>query len=141
MSFIHRWEQHPTTGTPPLGVVGYASCHIGKNIFYFAGDCGHVGCYHNSMFFLNTDTLAWSELFPTSETSGPMKKAYCALLAFGGRLLAIGGRGNKAPDNPSPSASYENKYGLIHTNEHHLFLLEGGEHHLSLSHKYMSSTI
>ena len=72
-----------------------------------------------------------------------MKKADCALLAFGRRLLAIGGRGEKAPDSPSPSASYE-RHGysdLIYTNEHHLFLLEGGEHHLPLAHKYISSSI
>ena len=29
-----RWEQKPTTGTPPLGVYGYASAVIGREIFF-----------------------------------------------------------------------------------------------------------
>ena len=39
-----RWEQKPTTGTPPLGVYGYASAVIGREIFFFGGYCGHGDC-------------------------------------------------------------------------------------------------
>ena len=133
MSLIHRWEQHPTTGTPPLGMCGYASCTIGKDIFYFAGYCRHSPCCHNSLFRLNTETLAWNELFATSETSGPMKKAYCALLAVDGYLLTFGGIGQVAPQNPSKSAKYEtDASGRIYTNEHHFYDWKSGEPHLSV---------
>ena len=37
-----RWEQKPTTGTPPLGVRGYAAAAIGNEIFYYGGWCGHL---------------------------------------------------------------------------------------------------
>ena len=129
MSIIHRWEQRHTTGTPPLGVRGYGCCHIEKDIFYFAGYCGHAKCYHNSLFYLNTETLAWNELFATSETSGPMKKADCALLPFDDQLLAFGGRSEADPTNPSPLAKYEKGAFQTYTNEHHLFDWKIGEHH------------
>ena len=128
---MHRWEKHPTTGIPPLGVWGYGCCLIEKDIFYFAGYCGHVTCYHNSLFYLSTETLIWNELFATSGTSGPMMKAYCALLPFDDQLLAFGGRGVASPSNPSPSAQYElHAYkARLYTNEHHLFDLKRSEHH------------
>ena len=61
-----RWEQKPTTGTPPLGVHGYAAAVIGREIFFFGGHCGHGDCYHNSLFSFNVDTFNWKELSPTS---------------------------------------------------------------------------
>ena len=45
-----RWEQKPTTGNPPLGVVNYAAAAIGNEIFYFGGFCNHAGCRHNSLY-------------------------------------------------------------------------------------------
>ena len=45
-----RWEQKPTTGNPPLGVVNYAAAAIGNEIFYFGGECSHGDCYHNSLY-------------------------------------------------------------------------------------------
>ena len=45
-----RWEQKPTTGNPPLGVVYYAAAAIGNKIFYFGGYCNHSGCCHNSLY-------------------------------------------------------------------------------------------
>ena len=135
MSPIHRWEQLHTTGTPPLGVWGYASCHFGGHIFYFAGYCGHERCFHNSLYCLSTEMLAWKELFPTSKTSGPMRKAYTALLPFDGQLLAVAGRGTEAPTNPSPMAQYmySKRIGVVFTNEHHVFNRETSEQPFSLA--------
>ena len=141
MSPIHRWEQLHTTGTPPLGVWGYASCHFGGDIFYFAGYCGHERCYHNSLYCLSTETLAWKELFPTSKTSGPMRKAYTALLPFDGQLLAVGGKGPETPTNPSPMAKYSKWFDLVYTNEHHIFNREEGEQPFSLVWSISRSTI
>ena len=130
---IHRWEQLHTTGTPPLGVSGYASCHIGEEIFYFAGYCGHGNCYHNSLSCLNTETLAWKELFSTNETSGPMRKASTALLPFDSQLLAIAGKGQEPQTKRSPMAKYSKWHGLVYTNEHHIFNRAKGEQPFSLS--------
>ena len=130
---IHRWEELHTTGTPPLGVQGYASCHFGRDIFYFAGYCGHEECYHNSLYCLSTKTLAWKELFPTSKTSGPMRKDGTALLPFDDQLLAVAGSGPKAPTNPSPMAKYTNVGFWVYTNEHHIFNREKGEQPFSMA--------
>ena len=45
-----EWVQKPTTGDPPLGVIGYAAAVIRNEIFFFGGWCGHLGCYHNSLY-------------------------------------------------------------------------------------------
>ena len=90
-----RWEQKPTTGAPPLGVWGYASVVIGREIFLFGGYSGHLGCYHNSLFCFNVDTFNWKELSSTSPHHGPMMKCYCGVVAvqFDGEdyLVVIGG--------------------------------------------------
>ena len=96
-------------------------------------------CYHNSLFSLNTETLAWKELFPTSQTSGPMRKAYTALLSFDGQLLTVAGRGPQAPTNPSPVAKYSNWNEWVYTNEHHIFNREKGEQHFHWHGTYTST--
>ena len=45
-----RWEQKPTTGNPPLGVVNYVAAAIGNEIFYFGGYCNYLGFYNNSLY-------------------------------------------------------------------------------------------
>ena len=129
MSTIHRWEKQHTTGTPPPGVRGYGSCCSGTDIYYFGGYCGHNSCYHNSLFLLNTAKLVWDELIPTTELSGPMRKLYCALLAFDDQLLAFGGSRKTDPGHPFPSSKYEKSGSWVYTNEHHLFDQKRGEGH------------
>ena len=84
-------------------------------------------CYHNSLFSLNTEMLVWKELFPTSETSGPMRKANTALLSFDGQLLTVAGSGPQAPSNPSSVAKYFQRRKWVFTNEQHIFDTERGE--------------
>ena len=43
------WEQRTTRGTPPLGVKGYSCVAVRNELHYFGGECGHRGCYHNSV--------------------------------------------------------------------------------------------
>ena len=97
-----RWEQRPTTGTPPLGVTGYASTSIGNNIYYFGGYCNHDDCYHNSLYRLNVNSLVWTELSPTTPLRGPMMKSHCGMVGVrmdDGRayLVVVGGWGPHAP--------------------------------------------
>ena len=126
LSCVCRWDRHPTTGQPPLGMAGYACSSIGHDIFYFAGYCGHEGCRHNCLNVLNVDDLTWRELFATSDTTGPMRKNGCGMLAFHNQLLAVGGAGVSFPKDPLPSASYEKHRDWIYTNEHHIYNREGG---------------
>ena len=128
-----RWEQKPTTGTPPLGVIGYASAAIGNEIFYYGGWCGHDDCYHNSLYSFNVDTFNWKELSPTTSHHGPRPrmKRYSGMVAvqLDGEdyLVIIGGSG--ASDNytsKQPGAQYSTGFGR-HCNEIHYYKLSSGQ--------------
>ena len=113
-----RWEQKPTTGTPPLGVSGYAAAAIRNEIFYYGGYCGHGDCMHNSLFSFNVDTFNWKELSPTTfHRHGPRKKQLCGMVAvqLDGEyyLVVIGGSGPPEQRYASYNASVD-KYDEIH---------------------------
>ncbi|XP_019861891.1 PREDICTED: kelch domain-containing protein 3-like, partial [Amphimedon queenslandica] len=123
-----RWEQKPTTGNPPLGVVSYAAAAIGREIFYFGGYCNHDDCYHNSLYSFNVDTFNWKELSPTTSHHGPIMKAYCDMIAIkvNGEdyLVVIGGSepsSNNTPKQPGAQYSYDK------TNEIHFYKLSTGQ--------------
>ena len=126
LSCVFRWYHKPTTGQPPLGVMGYSCDNINHNIFYFAGYCGHAECRHNSLNVLNVDSFTWREVFPSTDNRGPIRKGYSSMLSFENQLLAIGGSGVSLPVDPSPSATYEKDGNSVFTNEHHIYDTEGG---------------
>ena len=124
-----RWEQKPTTGTPPLGVSGYAAAAIGNEIFYYGGYCGHGGCYHNSLFSFNVDTFNWKELSPTTPHHGPWMKSRCDMVAvqLDGEdyLVVIGGSGPSDNNTPKqPGAQYDSG---DRCNEIHYYKLSSGQ--------------
>ena len=128
-----RWEQKPTTGTPPLGVRGYASAVIGREIFFFGGYCGHSDCHHNSLFSFNVDTFNWKELSPTSPHHGPMMKRYCGMVAVQlegeAYLVVIGGlsmEGQKP--GTQRGAQYESDDDYQYCNEIHYYKLSSGQY-------------
>ena len=124
-----RWEQKPTTGTPPLGVKGYAAAAIGNEIFYYGGYCNHDNCFHNSLHSFNVVTFNWKELSPTTpHHDGPMMKCRCGMVAvqLDGEdyLVVIGGLG------PSSGAQYpsESGYGTKSFNEIHYYKFSSGQY-------------
>ena len=128
-----RWEQKPTTGTPPLGVYDYAAAVIGREIFFFGGDCGHPGCYHNSLFSFNVDTFNWKELSPTSPHHGPMMKRYCGIVAVQlegeAYLVVIGGSNGKGQQpGTQRDAQYESRIYSQYCNEIHYYKLSSGQY-------------
>ena len=129
-----RWEQKPTTGTPPLGVKGYASAVIGREIFFFGGECGHYQCHHNSLYSFNVDTFNWKDLSPTSPHHGPMLKGSCGMVAvqFDGEdyLVVIGGSndGNGQQPGTQCGAQYESNNDYQYCNEIHYYKLSSGQY-------------
>ena len=126
-----RWEQKPTTGTPPLGIWGYASAAIGKKIFYYGGYCGHGDCYHNSLHSFNVDTFHWEEFSPTTPHHGPMMKRSCGMIAvqLDGEdyLVIIGGRGPSSNTPTQAGAQYSHTtYDIKRCNEIHYYKLSSG---------------
>ena len=128
-----KWEQKPTTGTPPLGVIGYAAAAIGNEIFYYGGYCGCYPCYHNSLFSFNVDTFNWKELSPTTPHHGPWMKWLCDMVAvqLDGEdyLVVIGGYGSSDNNTPKqPGAQYTALYGgSDRCNEIHYYKLSSGQ--------------
>ena len=120
------WETKPTAGTPPLGVYDYACTSIRNGIYFFGGDCGHKGCYHNSLNGLNVDSLQWTQISPTTDKEGlPMKKAVSGMIIFTcdneDIALIVGGRGLPTK-TPQPNAIYiAQDNGDVVTNEHHIY--------------------
>ena len=127
-----NWRQCPTTGNPPLGVIGYSSAVIDNNIIYFGGGCGHGACYHNSLTTLCVDTLRWKELSPTIPHASPMVRCYCGMIPvkIDGKkfLLVIGGEGPSVNTPRLDTAQYT-KIGRnnVRNNEHHYFDLSNGK--------------
>ena len=126
-----RWEQKPTTGTPPLGVSGYAAAAIGNEIFYYGGFCGHDDCCHNSLYSFNVDTFNWMELFPTTSHHGPRMKRYCEMVAvqLDGEdyLVVIGGLGPSENNTPKQQGS---QYSHGRCNEIHYYKLLSGQYNI-----------
>ena len=76
-----RWEQKPTTGDPPLGIMDYAAVAIGNEIFYYGGQCSHHHYEYNVLYSLNVDTLKWRKVVPTNSKDGPKKKNRFGMIA------------------------------------------------------------
>ena len=130
-----RWEQKPTTGTPPLGVRGYAAAAIGTKIYYYGGYCNHDDCYHNSLHSFNVDTFHWKELSPTTPHHGPMMKGYCGMIADGqDYLVIIGGEGHLSNTPTQAGAQYMDiECDIKRCNEIHYYKLSSGQYNMIIS--------
>ena len=125
------WEKKPTTGKPPLGIWGYSCASIKKRLYFFGGRCGHFlienlcNGYHNSINVLDTATLHWQELSPTTEDQYLMRKRQSGMITFScdneDLAFIIGGHGIK-PEVRQPDASYcESPMSYYYTNECNIF--------------------
>ena len=129
-----RWEQKPTTGTPPLGVSGYAAAAIGNEIFYYGGNCNHDDCFHNSLHSFSVDTLNWKKLSPTvTHHRGPMRKNQCGMVAvqLDGEdyLVIVGGEGPLSITPTQAGAQYNDiGFGFKRCNEIHYYKLLSGQY-------------
>ena len=138
-----QWSTKPTSGKPPLGVVGYSCSAVNDNIYYFGGWCNHRMCYHNSLNELNTVIATWKELQPTSDHIPVMKRGYGGMITIEDDgvhcLLMIGGVGslpfsqhlihNKMPTIGLPNTQYDKlSGGLVRTNEHNMYNISTGKH-------------
>lgn len=130
-----EWSQLPTSGIPPLGIAYYACTCIDDDLYYYGGRCGHAGCHHNTLHRLNTVTMRWKEVSPSSSLIAPMKKAQCGIVSFKDKnkyyLFVAGGYG-VLPTSSAQShhdATYIPKRGKPEygwTNEAHVFDIHEG---------------
>ena len=94
-----QWITRGTSGTPPLGIIGYCCTAINDLLYYFGGECGHDACCHNSITQLDTISLQWRELEPTDATRPVMRRGSGGMVSFEHdgvhHLLITGGIGSK----------------------------------------------
>ena len=123
------WEKKSTTGKPPLGIYGYSCTSINNRLCYFGGRCGHdpiedvCDGYHNSINVLDTTTLHWQQLSPTTDDNA-MRRAYSDMISFScdneDLIFIIGGSG-PPPKSCQSSASYHESSKCCYTNECNIF--------------------
>ena len=126
-----QWVSRATTGTPPLGVIGYSCTAIDDQLYYFGGYCGHPNCYHNNITQLDTVSLQWRELEPTDATRPVMMRAWGGMISLEHdgvhHLLMIRGAGSK-PAVQLPHYEYTQiPYGYCLTNEHSIYNLSSSK--------------
>ena len=126
------WEKKLTTGKSPMGVGGYSCTSVNKSLCFFGGRCGHDAIegvcngYHNSINVLDTTTLHWQQLSPTTD-DGAMRRADGGMISFScddeDLVFIIGGYG-PVPKLCQPSASYcklSSSPSYCYTNECNIF--------------------
>ena len=131
------WIRRETSGTPPLGAVGYCCDAVGDSLYYFGGYCGHDKCYRNSMHKLSTSSLRWMMLSPsTSESEAPMRKSDSGMVAFRDGeediLCVVAGYSTLTPSHRQPGAQYITDYFSTRCNEQHMFSLNTSEYNTSI---------
>ena len=123
-----QWTSQQTRGTPPCGITAYRCTVISNNIYYFGGWCGHDICYYNDLTVLDTLTLKWTQLQPTTDYI--MKRASGGLISVDDdQLLTVGGQGS-SPTHYHQQYQYiqlPNTGGAVRTNECNLFSLSTGK--------------
>ncbi|XP_019859546.1 PREDICTED: uncharacterized protein LOC109587763 isoform X1 [Amphimedon queenslandica] len=129
------WSSQPTRGSPPLGIMGVSCTTINNNIYYFGGWCGHDFCFHNSLNCLDTLTLKWKEIQPTSDNF-VTKRGFGGMIVMGSegepqQLLVIGG---EAPISTITQYHHQFEYNkmagvddLVRTNEQNIYNLSNGQ--------------
>ena len=135
-----QWFARETTGTPPLGIMGYSCTAINDHLYYFGGYCNHDNCFHNSITQLDTISLQWRELEPTDATRPVMRKSCGGMLSFEHDgvhyLLMIGGIGSKPAvqllQYKYIESLHERASGRWRTNEHSMYNLSLGNNMILL---------
>ena len=146
------WEEKSTTGEPPLGIWGYSCTSIDKRLCFFGGGCGHEPIedvcdgYHNSINVLDTNTLHWQQLSPTTDDN-VMRRANGGMISFScdneDLTFIIGGSG-PLPKLRQPHASYhESSASLLnnYTNECNIFNITTSNNNIEHAHVHALSKI
>ena len=136
------WSRRSTTGVPPLGVRGYSCTSINNSICYFGGYCCHgpidgiCNGFHNSINILDTVTLRWNELSPTTDDSYVMRRAHGGMISFSSNdedlAFIIGGYGC-LPTTQQPNAIYDISLSeYCRTNECNVFNITTSKYYVLL---------
>lgn len=132
-SFRETWERRSTTGDPPPGLYEAGCAVVSDKFLYFFGGFDGKDVY-NSVHYLNSDTLAWTEIRVQNPSEQPKKKTGCGFVTYykeGVAGLAVFAGFGKPIIPAQPEADFipdtSTKYiGWGWTNELHLLRLSKG---------------
>ena len=116
---LETWRSVKTKGHPPPLLYSGACASSDHHLYICCGS--DKSSYHNSLYQLDTRTLAWTEL-SSSDRAGPRKKTRCRMVCYKQKLVLFGGHCDTTGPT-QPGARYEAQY----TNELHTFDLNEGE--------------
>ena len=126
--YLETWEEHPTTGVPPLGLYSGACTSLLDSLYWFGGHDGSSFCY--SLHRLDTTTLEWREIQPLNQADGPMRKVESRMVPFlQDKLAVFGGYGlPTGPTQPGAKFTKDTCYtdGKGRSNELHVFTITEG---------------
>ena len=95
------WETKRTEGSPPLGVIGYASTVFDSSIVYFGGYTTNNSKFsQNSLQALSVHSLIWKKFNIANAYSGPTG-GYCRMVTMKAeqmRCLVVIGSTTKGSD-------------------------------------------
>ena len=125
-----KWQQKPTLGQPPPGLVSAACIAVDSYIYHFGGI--DEATFYNTIHCLDTERLIWKEISTSNPGEAPMAKHSVGMISLSPNILVIvAGYGDltdhHCPDaqyTPHPDPEYE---GLGWTNELHCFHVDSSE--------------
>ena len=115
------WTNRSTVGAP-LGMWGYRCTSINNNLFCVGGYCGHDAIhdcngYHNSVNMLDTSSLHWHQISPTTDDNSVMKRYDRGVISFDDESLFFIGGWGPHPNRPHHDTTYSKNEGEYITNE------------------------
>ena len=118
---IPNWQQKPTSGQSPPGLVDSACTAIGSNIYVFRNTTIHC---------LDTKRLIWRKIQASNPSEAPMAKMGAGMVSLTTNILVIVGGFQKRPNHRHPDRHYipnPKCEGWGWTNELHCFHVDSSE--------------
>ena len=123
---LESWEHCECSGPPPPALYNGACASTGGNFYFYGGRDGSD--YQGCLYQLDIKSRKWQQL----SSAGPMSKAGCGMIAYGKKLVVIGGYGIPFATTQHGAAEFVKDSNYTNTdsgwtNELHTFDLEEGE--------------
>ena len=115
---LESWEHHECSGLPPPALYFGACASIGGNFYIYGGLDGSD--FRSCLYQLDTKSRKWQQL----SSAGPMRNIGSGMIAYGKKLVLLGGFGDLSDSTLQSGANSSRTKGC--TSELHIFDLEKG---------------
>ena len=122
------WQQKPTSGQPPPGLVSAACIANDIHIYIFGGT--DITTAYKTIHHLDTKRLVWREIQASNPSEAPMAKYGPGMVSLNSNVLVVVAGYGLLPEQQHPDAQYipdPEHEGLGWTNELHCFHVDSSE--------------